>query len=352
MRVIVTGATGNVGTSLLQALSDDDAVREMVGVARRRPTLQVPKTSWVSADVEHSDLVSIFRGADCVVHLAWRIQPSHDVAALRTTNVAGSARVFRAVGEARVPALVYASSVGAYSPGPKDSPVDENWPTEGTPTSFYARHKAEVERLLDRFELDHPDVRLVRMRPALIFKRSSGEEQRRYFLGPFFPCALARPRYIPIVPNLPRLRFQAVHADDVADAYRHAILNEGAHGAFNLAADPILDAIILADALDARTLPLPAALARAAMALTWHLRLQPTPPGWLDMGLSVPVMDTTRAQTELGWKPQHSSLTAILELLTGIHEGASAPTPALRPTSTKVGPADRVSEETQRGLEV
>ena len=36
--------------------------------------------------------------------------------------------------------------------GPKDRRVDESWPTTGIPTSFYSRHKAEVERLLDRFE--------------------------------------------------------------------------------------------------------------------------------------------------------------------------------------------------------
>jgi UDP-glucose 4-epimerase len=335
MRVVVTGATGNVGTSLLGALSGDEVVQEIVGLARRKPALHVPKTTWVSADVEYSDLVSIFRGADCVVHLAWRIQPSHDITALRKTNVAGSARVFDAVAEARVPALVYASSVGAYSPGPKERPVDENWPTEGTPTSFYARHKAEVERLLDRFEVEHPDVRVVRMRPALIFKRSSGEEQRQYFLGHLFPRALARPRLVRLVPSLPQLRFQAVHADDVADAYRRAILDEGAHGAFNLAADPVLEATTLARALDARTLPLPASLIRGAMAMTWRLRLQPTPPGWLDMGLSVPVMDTTRARTELGWEPQHSSVAALLELLSGIHQGASGPTPVLRPAPAR-----------------
>ena len=57
---------------------------------------------------------------------------------------------------ARGPALVYASSVGAYSPGPKDRRVDETWPTGGVPTSFYSRHKAEVERLLDAFEREHP----------------------------------------------------------------------------------------------------------------------------------------------------------------------------------------------------
>ena len=63
---------------------------------------------------------------------------------MRRINVEGSARVFDAAGAARVPTLVYASSVGAYGPGPKDRRVDESWPTTGIPTSFYSRHKAEV----------------------------------------------------------------------------------------------------------------------------------------------------------------------------------------------------------------
>src|SRR5207253_6405690 len=187
----------------------------------------------------HDDLVPLFRDADCVVHLAWAIQPSHDLAALRRTNVDGSERVFRAVAEAGVPALVYASSVGAYSPGPKDRAVDESWPAGGTPTSFYARHKAEVEQRLDRFELEHRDVRVVRMRPALIFKRESAEEQRRYFLGPLFPRALARASALPIVPDMPGLRFQAVHSYDVGEAYRLAAVGD-VRGPFNLAADPVL----------------------------------------------------------------------------------------------------------------
>ena len=329
-RIVVLGATGNVGTSVVQALGADDSVDEIVGVARRPPDTPVAKTTWVAADIEDSDLASIFRGADCVVHLAWRIQPAHDSPALLKTNVAGSARVFHAVAEAGVPALVYASSVGVYSPGPKDRPVDESWPKEGTPTSFYARHKADVERLLDRFETEHPDVRVVRMRPALIFKRGSGEEQRRYFLGPLFPRFLARPGAIPIVPDMPGLRFQAVHADDIADAYRRTVLDAAAHGAFNVAAEPVLDADVLAGALSARKVPVPAMLVRGAMSVSGRRRLPPTPPGWLDLGLSVPVMDTTRVRTELGWEPRRSSVAAVLELLTGIREGAREPTPVLK----------------------
>ena len=202
MRIVVTGASGNVGTSLVRALAADDEVEEIVGLARRLPLRDFHETDWRATNIERDDLVPLFRGADCVVHLAWAIQPSHDVAALRRTNVEGSERVFRAVAEAGVPALVYASSVGAYSPGPKDRPVDESWPAEGTPTSFYARHKAEVEAMLDRFQLEQPEVRVVRLRPGLIFKRSSGEEQRRYFLGPLVPTFLARKRFIPVVPGV------------------------------------------------------------------------------------------------------------------------------------------------------
>jgi UDP-glucose 4-epimerase len=330
MRVVVIGASGNVGTSLLRAFAADDEVTGVVGLARRRPVHDFPKTEWRTANIERDDLVPIFRGTDCVVHLAWAIQPSHDLPALRRTNVDGSERVFRAVAEAGVPALVYASSVGAYSPGPKDRTVDESWPTEGTATSFYARHKAEVEAMLDRFQLEQPEVRVVRLRPGLIFKRSSGEEQRRYFLGPLFPRPLARRGALAVVPDIGGLRVQAVHTHDVADAYRLAVVGD-ARGAFNVAAEPTLDARTLARALGARVIPVPPAVARSAMAATWRLRLQPTPPGWLDMGLSVPIMDTTRAREELGWEPRRSSIEAIGDVLSGIAEAEGEPTPPLEP---------------------
>src|SRR5918911_5658167 len=182
MRVVVIGATGNVGTSLVPALADDPEVEAILGVARRRPRLEVAKTEWAEADVTSSDLTPLLRGADCAVHLAWLIQPARDRAHVRRVNVDGSARVFRAVADAGVPSLVYASSVGAYSPGPKQRRVDESWPVDGVRTSFYSHHKAEVERLLDRFEREHPEVRVVRLRPGLIFKRESGTEQRRLFV--------------------------------------------------------------------------------------------------------------------------------------------------------------------------
>jgi UDP-glucose 4-epimerase len=57
--------------------------------------------------------------------------------------------------------------------------------------------------------------------------------------------------------------------------------------------------------------------------------LQPVPPGWLDLSRNVPIMDTAKARTELGWTPQRSADEALLDLLEGLRTGADLDTPPL-----------------------
>ncbi len=330
MRVVITGATGNVGTSLVEVLSRDPEVSSILGLARRAPRWQPDKTTWAQADTYKDDLVPHFRGADVVVHLAWIFQPTHNELITWRQNVLGSIRVFEAVAEASVPTLVYASSIGAYSPAPDDQPVDESWPTHALPTAAYGREKSYVERVLDSFERDHPDVRVVRLRPGFIFKRESASEQRRLFAGPLLPNALVRRDLIPIVPDLPGLRLQALHTLDAAEAYRLVILRP-VRGPFNIAAEPVLDPPTLGELLGARPVKLPVQAVRAAVAAAWGLRLIPASPTLVDLALSLPIMDTTRARSELGWEPTHSSLEAVSEMLQGMREGAGMHTPPLHP---------------------
>jgi UDP-glucose 4-epimerase len=332
MKIVLTGATGNVGTSTVQALSESEEIDEIVGLARREPTWAPPKTSWVEANVLSADLGAIFEGADAVIHLAWAIQPSRDAVTLERINVEGSRRVFEAVAAAGVPKLVHASSVGAYSRGPKNREVDEGWPTEGTQTSFYSRHKVAVERELDRFEADNPETRVVRLRPALIFKDEAATEIRRLFIGPFLPNFLLRRGLLPALPRVERLRFQAVHSEDVGRAYLRAVLAD-VDGAFNIAAEPPLSPEELAERIGVRSFPVPARVVRRLADLSWRMRLQPTPPGWLDMALNVPLMSSERARTELGWEPRHSGVEALEELLKGLREGHGAKTPPLEADS-------------------
>jgi nucleoside-diphosphate-sugar epimerase len=329
MRIVITGATGNVGSGVVRALAEDERVREIVGVARRPPGWSPPRTRWEAVDIARDDLGPLLSGVDVVVHLAWLIQPSRDAAELERVNVHGSHRLFEAAAAAGVPALVHASSVGVYSPGPKDRPVDESWPRDGVPTSFYSRHKAAAERALDEVDAAHPGLRVVRLRPGLIFKREAGPEVRRLFAGPLLPARLVRPGLLPILPLPDRLVLQAVHGDDVAEAYRLAALSPEARGAYNIAADPVLDPDTLARLFRARRLPVRARLLRGLAGGAWRARLTPTPPGWLDMGLAVPVMDTRRARDELGWTPRHTSADALRELIDGMQAPAGLDTPPL-----------------------
>ncbi len=332
MRVVVTGASGNVGTSVLEALGREPQAKEIVGIARRVPEVEMPKVKWVGADVTKADLPPIFDGADAVIHLAWAIQPSRDEAMTERINVEGSRRVFEATAAAKVPALVYASSVGAYSPVPKERQVDESWPVEGIPTSFYSRHKAATEDLLDELEGHAPELRIVRMRPGLIFKAEAASEIRRLFAGPFLPGFLVRKQLVPLLPKVPRLCFQAVYSRDVGEAYRQAVVRD-VHGAFNIAADPEIRIEELQEFFGARSFPLPARALRTAADLTWKLRLQPSSPGWIDLALGVPTMDTTRAREQLGWEPTMTSLEALDDLLKGLRNAEGAPTPPLEPTA-------------------
>jgi nucleoside-diphosphate-sugar epimerase len=326
--VVVTGATGNIGTSVVRALSEDDSVGTIRGLARRDAEWTAPKFDLRTADTAQDDLVPLFAGADVVIHLAWLFQPTHDPVTTWNANVIGAIRVFEAAAAAGVPALVYSSSVGAYSPGPKDRAVSEDWPTHGWPGAAYTREKSYLERFLDGFEQRNTDMRVVRMRPGFVFQRAAASEQRRLFAGPLLPGRLVRPGLVPVVPDIPGLRLQAVHSMDLADAFRRAALGE-ASGAFNVAADPVIDAATLAELLHARTVALPVWPVRGAVAAAWRLHAAPASPGLFDAVLRLPIMDTTRARTQLGWTARHSSKAAIGEFLTGLREAAGAPTPPL-----------------------
>lgn len=350
MKIAITGASGNVGTALLRALHNDNSVTDIVGISRRTPPEDEEPyagVEWHSIDVGAaadekqtvSALANAFAGADSIVHLAWIIYPNHDRELLRRVNVEGTRRVLEASARAGVKHVVVASSIGAYSPDKarknvsdsKDTPPlrREDFPARGIAGSHYSEDKGAVEELLDTFQAAHPDITIARLRPGLIFQADAASEIQRFFLGSAAPVQLAGRGTIPVLP-LPRgLRAQAVHADDIAQAYRLAATT-GASGAFNICADDVLYPQDFADLLGAGTFfEVPPVAARAAVFAAHRSGALPMDPGWIDMAMGVPLMDTTRAKTELGWTPTRTAKDTVRELLDAMTAGTGHNSPSL-----------------------
>lgn len=348
MRVTITGATGNVGHAVVTALLREPDVERVVGIARRAPQGHAPpyddpRFEWRTADVGSDDLDEAVRGADAVVHLAWRFQPTRDRVATWRTNVIGTTRVVSAAAQAGVGTVLYASSVGAYAPvagrpfaaaageplDQPDEPVDESWPTGALPVAGYGIEKSYLERWLDAFEEHHGDrVRVVRTRSAFVFQKEAAREQLRIFGGPLLPGRLVGSRLLPVLPLPAGLRFQAVHAEDVAAAYVAALVRP-VRGAFNLAAEPVIDTAALGKVFGARPVEIPPRVVRAALGTAFRLHLAPVEPGLLELFMTLPVMDAGRARNELDWTPRHSATNALGELRAGLREGRDPSTPAL-----------------------
>lgn len=335
MRVVITGATGNVGTAVLRRLGPEG--HDLTGVVRRPPTGSTRSAhvgvGWVATDLSRAlsrhALLDAFRGADAVVHLAWQFQPSHREQHLAEVGVGGTRRVAEAAAEAGVPHLVHLSSVGAYAPAEGDRRVDESWPVTGVRTSPYSRHKAAAEALLDDLEATGAaPATVTRLRPGIVGQRGAGSALLRYGLPALVPAATLK--HLPVLPLDRSLRLPVIHADDVADAVAR-VLDQRAGGAFNLADEPPITAHDVATVLGARLLPAPAPVLRAAVSASWHARVQPLDPGWVDLAFASPLMDTGRARRELGWAPTRGALAVLRETVDGMATAEAGDTPVLRP---------------------
>ncbi|WP_053387746.1 NAD-dependent epimerase/dehydratase family protein [Leucobacter japonicus] len=345
LRIAVVGATGNTGTALLRALANSPEVRSVVGIARRTPDVSAEPYSaceWASIDIgaasEESaaidELTRVFAGIDTVVHLAWLIQPIGERELLRRVNVEGTRRVLHVAAAAGVAHVVVASSVGVYAADPSTVPRSEDWQRGGIETSQYSIDKVAQEELLDAFVTEHPDVILSRVRPALVFQRDAASSIQRYFLSPAVPVQALRHARLPAVPLPAGLRgIQAVHADDLADAYARIVVQRAA-GAFNVCADDVLSAQVLAGIVDhGRYFELPTAIVRGFVTAAHRSGLIAVDAGWFDLALGAPHIDAARAKATLGWVPKHTAEDTLRELLHGIVEGAGAESIPLRARS-------------------
>ena len=316
--VAVTGPTGDIGRAFVRALERSRDVKAVRAMARREldPAAEGwRKTTYVRGDVLDRDAVdALVAGADAVVHLAFAIMGAGGDEGHRV-NLEGSRNVFSAAVAAGVPRLVYTSSVAAYGFHPDNpSPLTEQVPPRGTSAHAYSAEKAEVEKLLADVTRGSATAVYV-FRPCIV----AGPDALMMIssipyvqLSERVPGALrwlldsAAPVLKPVIPDN-GVSFQLVHHDDVASALRAAVLGRGKPGVYNLAGPGTLTMRDLAEDLGWYAIPVPDLAVDAAAELAGRLPFVPEKAQWIN-ALRVPVvMDTTKAERELRWRPRYGA---------------------------------------------
>ncbi len=320
LTVAITGPTGDIGRSLLRALERSREVGRIVAMARREfdPAEQgLKKTEYRRGDVLDRDaLVALFDGADVVVHLAFMIMGSRQET--ERINLEGSRNVFEAARAAGARRLVYASSVAAYG-FHADNPdlLTEDVHPRGTDRHYYSAQKAALETVLTDVLGDAP-VESYMFRPCivagpdalLLLENIPYIALSERMPGPILRALEFMPALKPVLPD-PGVPFQLVHHDDVATAFRAAVLGRGTPGVYNLAGDGELTMSDIADSLSWYSVPLPEFALGAAAEVVARLPFVPAEAQWIESFRSPVLMDTAKARRELRWRPKHDARSTL-----------------------------------------
>jgi nucleoside-diphosphate-sugar epimerase len=327
LTVAVTGPTGEIGISAVDALEREPAVTRIVGMARRPfdpAALGWTKTEYRRGDILDRDAVeSLVADADVVVHLAYLIMGSREES--RRTNLTGTRHVFEATVAGPPTRLVYTSSVAAYGyHSDNPLPITEDVPVRGSAEHYYSEQKAECEALL-RDVTSGSDLEVYVLRPCVVAGPKAtalADSMPWRRLTAMLPAALrpaagAVQSLLPLLPDT-GVDLQLVHHDDVASAIALAAVGAGEPGAYNLAGDGEISLGDVARATGTRSVRVPRAAAAAASAALARLPMVPSVAEWIHVGRTSVVMDTTRAKSLLGWRPAYSSRQTLDELAAAI----------------------------------
>ena len=175
MKILVTGATGFVGSPLIRLLSSQG--HQVIGAVRSQSNVSVDTFAGVElkavGDIHGSlDWMPCLAGVDVVVHLANRAHVLHEsdanpLALYRTINTEGTLQLARQAAAAGVKRFIFISSVKVNGestlPGQRFSPASEHIPGD-----HYGLSKYEAEQGLKELSLK-TGMEVVIIRPPLIY---------------------------------------------------------------------------------------------------------------------------------------------------------------------------------------
>ncbi|MBH0131099.1 NAD-dependent epimerase/dehydratase family protein [Salinibacterium sp. NK8237] len=306
-RVLVTGGTGFLGTSVVAGLAASDAIECVVSADIRTPSpgVRLPGVLYERLDVtDAAGLPALLRRhhIDTVVHLASIVNPgkSTTVSQEFAVDVEGSRAVFDACVEAGVSRIVVSSSGATYGYH-ADNPewINETAPLRGNDDFPYSRHKRMVEEMLAELRETTPQLTQTIFRIGTI-------------LGPSVENQITALWETPRVLKLAGAEspFVFVWVDDVVEVMVRAA-SGGPAGIFNVAGDGKMTVREIAAALGKRLIIIPPWLFSVVLTVGHALKLTPHKRAQVKFLLYRPVLDNGALKSTFGFTPRKSSREAF-----------------------------------------
>lgn len=310
-RVLITGANGFLGRTVVAVLAGHPAVAAVVALDIRLPPPEQRHAgvTYEERDVRDPALGQTVRAQriDTVVHLASIVTPGKgSTRELEySVDVLGSRNVLEACINNGVSHLVVSSSGAAYGYH-ADNPVwiDENDALRGNPAFAYADHKRQVEEMLADYRQRHPALKQTIFRIGTILGATVNNQLTAMFDK---PSVLAiRGSDSPFV---------FIWDEDVTGCIAQAVVS-GRAGVYNVAGDGALTIFQIAELLGKPVRVLPPGLLRAALWLGKKTGLGRYGPEQLDFLRYRPVLSNARLKDEFGYTPRMTSRQALDAFIT------------------------------------
>lgn len=311
MKALVTGATGFIGSHVVDRLLErDDEVRALVRPNSDVAYLKERGVELVSGDItDPASLAAAVAGIDMVYHTAATVSDWGPWREYETVTIRGTRNVLEAAAGAGVPRFLHVSTDGVYAHRYLGKRITEETPQETRFAwwDYYRRSKVAAERLARRYQRDGR-LAVTVVRPGVVL----GERDRATLPGVVAFLRSKSAAYL----GSGRNRLPYAYAGDVAALCRLAATEEGAVGqAYNVvSAETVTQRDLFAtiaeeSGLEApkRALPLTLAYGAAlAMEIVNVLGGRRTRPSLTRMAVTMVggdyLEDASKAKRELGWE--------------------------------------------------
>ena len=306
MRILMTGAAGNIGSRLMALFQHDTQVD--LYTTDLVPLVGHSTTRHLACDIRDEHFykwVKIIE-PDVIIHLASIIQLPQDMSReeAHEIDVKATQKLLNTAIECGVKKIVVTSSGAAYGYY-ADNPqwLTENMPVRGNDDYFYSSHKRQIEEMLADYREHHPELKQLILRVGTV-------------LGPNFKNPITNMFNKKIVMGIAGSSspFVISWVDDLV-----AYLIEGAtsdiNGVFNVAGDGTLTLKQIAEHLNKSYLAMPALLLKGILGLLKPLGISQYGPEQVKFIQFRPVLLNTKIKQAFKHQPEKNTEQAFLAFM-------------------------------------